>query len=311
LIPGHSDLQAGILAALLTTLLYSLSGIAGARVSRMLGSIEANFFRIVIATALLGTYAHTLGAGLRGRALPYFLASGLIGFGIGDFSLYQAYPRIGSRLCMLLVHCLAAPIGAAVEWAWLGTALTLIQVACCLLILFGVGLALAPSEHMHIPRKALITGVAFGFIAAVCQGLGSVVSRKAYLVAHLANENIDGISAAYQRIWGGIVFAALSYILYRSRLPAAERERFFASRVRPAWKWLVLNAVAGPALGVSFFQFALSKAPTGLVLPVVSLTPLMIIPFSRKFENERPGARSLLGGAIAVAGVASLRFSLK
>jgi drug/metabolite transporter (DMT)-like permease len=44
---------------------------------------------------------------------------------------------------------------------------------------------------------------------------------------------------------------------------------------------------------------------------VVALTPLIIIPFSQKFENEKPSVRSILGGLIAVVGVAGLRFSLK
>jgi drug/metabolite transporter (DMT)-like permease len=41
----------------------------------------------------------------------------------------------------------------------------------------------------------------------------------------------------------------------------------------------------------------------GVVLPIVALTPLVIIPFSRYVEGERPRKRSLAGGAIAVAGV--------
>jgi drug/metabolite transporter (DMT)-like permease len=36
---------------------------------------------------------------------------------------------------------------------------------------------------------------------------------------------------------------------------------------------------------------------------VVALTPLVIIPFSRFVEGERPQRRSLVGGVVAVAGV--------
>ena len=81
--------------------------------------------------------------------------------------------------------------------------------------------------------------------------------------------------------------------------------------MKRGWKWLVLNATSGAVLGVSFFQFALSKAPTGIVLPIIALTPLTIIPLAHRFENERPTPRSLAGGVIAVAGVIGLRFSLK
>lgn len=274
----------------------------------MVGGLEANFFRILVATFLLGLYAHSLGSGFSGKALPIFLLSGVIGFGIGDIAFYQALPRIGSRLSMILLHCLAAPIGAAVEWIWLDNPLTWRQIVCGVAILSGVAIALAPREHLHLPRKALLLGILFGVIAAFGQGVGSVVSRKAYEVAAAAGEQIDGITAAYQRIWGGVFFAALSYFLFRHR---ESRQKPLLERMRPAWKWMIANGTLGPALGVSCMQFALAKAPTGIVLPILALAPVVIIPFSRHFENERPTLRSLIGGVIAVAGVVGLRFSLK
>src|SRR6185295_15089085 len=70
--------------------------------------------------------------------------------------------------------------------------------------------------------------------------------------------------------------------------------------VRP---WIVANALAGPAFGVGFYQWALMIEKSGVVLPIVALTPLVIIPFSRYVEGERPRKRSLLGGIVAVAGV--------
>lgn len=302
--PRHHN---GLFPAILTTLLFSVSAVAGSRFSRLVGGTEANFLRIVVATFVLGLYAHTFGAGFSGAALNYFLISGVIGFGIGDSALYQAFPKIGSRLCMILVHCLAAPVAAALEWAWLGTALTPFQVCCSLVILAGVAVALAPSEHLHIPRQALVLGILFGVIAAIGQGVGAVISRKAYQVAMAAGESIDGISAAYQRIWGGVFFVTAGYAAYLWRTPP---ETSFRERMRPAWKWMVLNGTVGPALGVSCFQWALATTPTGIVLPIVALTPLTIIPFSHRFEKERPTVRSILGGVIAVAGVVGLRFSL-
>ena len=65
---GFSDLQTGVLAALLTTALFSFSAIAGSRLSRLVGGVEANFLRIVAATALLGLYATGMGINInRGR----------------------------------------------------------------------------------------------------------------------------------------------------------------------------------------------------------------------------------------------------
>jgi drug/metabolite transporter (DMT)-like permease len=209
---------------------------------------------------------------------------------------------------MILVHCLAAPIAATVEWLWLGTVLTRFQVLCITVILAGVALALAPGRHLQLSRKMLWRGVAFGLVAALCQAGGALLSRKAYAVDALAHESIDGISAAYQRIWGGLPVALIMFWL--SRLKNPEMKKPFFRRMRGGWRWLLLNATAGPALGVSCFQWALATTPAGIVLPIVALTPIVIIPFAIALEGEKPSVRSLAGGIIAVAGVVALQMSI-
>ena len=57
---------------------------------------------------------------------------------------------------------------------------------------------------------------------------------------------------------------------------------------------------------MSCYQWALATTPSGIVLPIVACTPLVIVPFSFWLEGERPTRRSLLGGALAVAGVIAL-----
>ena len=64
--------------------------------------------------------------------------------------------------------------------------------------------------------------------------------------------------------------------------------------------------MCGAVIGVSCYQWALFTTPSGLVLPIVACTPLVIVPLSYWMEGERPTRRSLLGGAIAVAGAVAL-----
>jgi drug/metabolite transporter (DMT)-like permease len=87
---------------------------------------------------------------------------------------------------------------------------------------------------------------------------------------------------------------------------AGDRNDARPGRWRKAWPWVLLNGLAGPALGVSCYQWALKTTPTGVVLPIVAITPLVIIPFSYHLEGERPTLRSLAGGALAVLGAAAL-----
>ena len=288
-------------AAFLTTILFSISAVCGRRTAQIMGGNEANFWRLLFAATLLALYAHLFGGGVSGAGFGIFLISGAIGFGIGDAALFQALPRIGSRLSVMMVLCLSSPIGGLLEWMWLGTRLRPVETICGVVILCGVAVALAPSGHIHTPRREFIVGIMFGFVAAVCQALGAVLSRKAFLIG----PNIDGITAAYQRILGGVVVTAavFTYVKLRHTSMASAAEK------RKAWPWVLANGLSGPTLGVSCYQWALKTTPTGVVLPIVALTPIVIIPFARYTEGEWPTARSIIGSVIAVAGAAALALS--
>jgi len=302
-----------VLGAFLATILFSISAISGNRVTRFIGGTEANFWRLTIAALLLGLYAHLLGAGLTGSAFPVFFVSGCIGFGIGDLALFQALPRIGSRLSVMLVLCLSSPMGAALEWWRMKTALSPAQIVSAIVILVGVAIAIAPHEHLHTPRRIVAIGAAFGFIAAICQAVGAVLSREAFALARINGENIDGGSAAYQRILGGVLVTGAFLLAVKRksfaglnglRSSGIPPER--ADQLRTALPWVLLNGLAGPTLGVSCYKWALKSAPTGIVLPIVATTPVVIMPLAILLEKERPTRRSIIGGIIAVLGAGAL-----
>jgi drug/metabolite transporter (DMT)-like permease len=301
-----------MLASLLTTVLFAVSAVTGARTTRLLGSLEANFWRLIVATSLLAVWAHTCGQGIRGPAFPLLLLSGAIGFGLGDIALYQAYARIGSRLSILLTQCLAAPIGAAIEWLWLGTTLTIPQLSWAVMILSGVALAIMPHEKENYSATDRATGLFFGIIAALGQAGGAVISRKAFAVAAAAQFPIDGLTAAYQRILAGLVVGCGVYFLSRHRTirllanDGSQTGSSLAAKWRQAGPWVLANSLAGPALGVGCYQWALATTPTGIVLPIVATTPLAVIPMAFVLEKERPTIRSLIGGGLAVLGAIGL-----
>jgi drug/metabolite transporter (DMT)-like permease len=307
-----------MLPAFLATVLFSFSVVFASRTTRMLGGTAANFYRLCVSTVLLAIWAHTFGYGFGGEAFRLFFLSGCIGFGIGDIALYQALPRVGPRLAIMMVHCLAAPLAALAEWLWMGTSLTPAQIIFGLVILTGVAIALAPGEHLHIAPKVLVAGIIFGVVAALGQGGGAVVSRKAYAVAEAAGHDVRslsfGLSATYQRILGGLIFAALPslWVMGKNRLKnrasnlGGETGASGRNKNQGVWLWVLLNALAGPTIGVGCFQWALSTTKSGVVLAIVATTPIVVIPFAFFFEGDRPGPRSLLGGFIAVGGAAAL-----
>jgi drug/metabolite transporter (DMT)-like permease len=168
-------------------------------------------------------------------------------------------------------------------------------------------------------RGFLVGGLVFGVVAAFGQGLGAVVSRKAYKLVELTGGHVDGLTAAYQRILGGIVFATPLTLWAQSRGPhlssraggaaAPNPADGRARRWRAAWVWVILNCLAGPTLGVGCYQWALATQPSGVVLPIVATMPIVVIPFAWWWEGDRPDLRSLAGGVVAVGGAVALATS--
>lgn len=301
--------------ALLATVLFSLSAVSAARTARTMGGTEANFWRLSLATVFLALWSWNFGARELGPAFPIFFLSGCIGFGLGDVALFQAYPRLGTRLSILLVHCLAAPFASLTEWLWLGTRLTPNEIAAAATILAGVAVALAPGDHLAIPRRTLLLGLLAGVIAALGQAGGAVLSRVAYRIATEHAQSIDGLSAAFQRIIGGVIVSGIALLVVKrasllnpgtpDTTPKNEPITSTEKWCRVRW-WITFNALAGPTLGVGCYQWALQTTATGVVLPIVAITPLVVVPFAAWLEGERPSKRSLLGGLIAVTGAVLL-----
>lgn len=297
--------------ALLATFLFCLSAVTATRSTQLMGSIAANFWRLLIATLLLACWAHGSGQGCQGAGFTMLFWSGVIGFGLGDLALYMALPRIGSRLTLLIVHCVAAPFAAVVEWYWLKTALSTSQAGCIVLILTGVALALMPARRKGSKSTLLsTTGILYGLVGALGQGMGAVMSRVAYDINAKEAFVLDGLGAAYQRILGGLMVAALA-LWYSKRKPPfsgtppkeTTNTPIHAPAKGKAWVFVMATALSGPSLGVGCYQWALKTTPSGLVLPIVATTPLMIIPLSAWMEGDRPPFRSIMGGLLAVVGV--------
>lgn len=305
-----------MLASFFAALFFALNATCASHSVRLSGPVRANIGRLVVATCILGLFAHTLGHGFASASTGWFLLSGLIGMGLGDIGVFAALPLLGSRITILMTQCLAAPIAALGEWLWLGTTLSVAQILWGLLILAGVAVAITPGKKSPPRVRVQPLGFFFGLIAACGQGFGALVSRKGIEVAAAAQEAAHtanfGISAAYQRIFAGLIFTVLwfAFLRFANRLPTAAPPAFSVSSERnPTGNpslWLVANGLAGPVLGVSCYQWALATTPSGIVLPIVATAPLLAIPIALWLEGDRPPRRAIVGGVLAVAGCIAL-----
>lgn len=292
--------------ALLTLVFFAVTAVFAGRSAQLLGPVRANLARLVLAALVLGAWV-----GLRARVAAggptaaWFLLSGVAGFGLGGLAMFQALPRLGASLSMLIVQCLTVWVAAAGEAAWLGTRLGAGQWALASLTVLGVAIGLMPSSWPSLEARAWRAGVIWALVSALGQGFGAVISRKAYAVAHVAGHVPDPGEAAWLRVIGGLVVAAtaVAWCAARRRQDPDTPGR---AGLRKAWPWVSANALTGPVLGVACYQWALSSTPAGLVQPVVSASPLLTIPFALWIEGRRPKPRYYAGAVIAVAGVVLL-----
>ncbi len=289
--------------SLLTVFLFALSGIAGGHTARRWGAMRGNALRLGLAALVMGVITLLwFPESLDGEVLFWLLISGVIGFGFGDIALFMAYARVGARLAVLLNLCSAPLWAAALEMMWLGTRLSAAQSGAAALILAGVAVAVASREPTGMPRQgSFVLGVVAGVAAGLGQGVGAVFSRRAIEVAEAGEIALNGFSAAAQRVAGGLLPALLAWglVVWLGRGMPWPRA---GARVGASC-WLLAATLAGPVLGVSAFQWALAVAPSALVLAVVATTPVAMIPMAVCFDRERPGALSVAGAVVAVAGV--------
>jgi len=306
-----------------TTLCFALTAVFANRTAKLLGSTVANFWRLLLATLILGAWAHAAGRGLHGASVGWFFVSGLAGFGVGGVAMFEALPRLGSSLAMLIVQCGTVLVAAGVEWLWLGPRLTAVQIGFALLTLAGVVIGLLPRSLPDVPKGVLRAGIAWAVLSAAGQGLGAVLSRKAFALAAAVRQHPDPATTAYQRALGGLLIAALAVLITRRwRNPAGQKSaaadavlcnncytklQNAPGGVRPiAWPWVLANVLTGPVLGVTCYQWALSTTPAGIVQPIVATSPLATIPFAAWLEGGWPRPAYYGGALLAVVGVAGL-----
>jgi drug/metabolite transporter (DMT)-like permease len=305
-----------VTGAFLTALFFASNAVCARRAALHYGGTTGNFLRLLLAAALLGTWAHAAGQGMGGGAFGWFLVSGAVGFGLGGLTMFHALPLIGSNLSMLIVQCGSAVAAAAIEWLWLGSRLSTAQAGLVALTLAGVAIGLIRPRDQSRPtrptnRPYYTLGVALAVVSACAQGGGAVISRKAFGALHAHGFFMDGATSAYQRVLGGLAVGTFALLVVRWRTGTAQEIReeepvSAPAQALPPWVWVVLNTLLGPVLGVTCYQWALRANPAGVVLPIVATAPLLTAPIAWMLERSRPTPRYWIGAGLAVLGVAGL-----
>jgi drug/metabolite transporter (DMT)-like permease len=217
--------------------------------------------------------------------------------------MFHALPRAGSNMANLIVQCGSVVVALTIEQLWLGTRIRAAELACLLAILSGVVFALTPRSLPQFAPRQLRRGAMLAALAALGQGSGAVLSRRAFGMADASEFPIDPGSAAFQRVLGGLLFAGVAFVVARGVQPVTGP---LSPDIRRAWPWVLANALTGPVLGVTCLQWALRTTPAAIVQSIVALAPLATAPLAMAAGESLPRRRYFVGASIAVLATMTL-----
>jgi drug/metabolite transporter (DMT)-like permease len=297
-----NDHQLGALLGIATALCWTGSSIAFAEASRRVGSVPVNLIRLVMAVLMLSL----VGAIHRGQPLPldatrhqslWLAISGVVGFFIGDLTLFRAFVLIGPRRSTLLM-ALAPAFAAVTDYVALGTRLAPLQSMGIFITIAGVMWVISERAKVAGQTELPVSswGITLGILGAFGQGVGSVLTSHAFVEGRY-----DMFASTQIRAIAAIPLFAL-FILFSGRT----QDTLAALRNRKAMLFMTIGAFAGPFLGVSLFNGSVARIPAGVTSTLAGMVPIFMLPIAAMVQREHVSLRAIVGAIVAVGGVALL-----
>jgi drug/metabolite transporter (DMT)-like permease len=273
--------------------------------SKRMGNLTLNVLRMALALLFsLVLFAIVVGSplpvGITSQALGWMLLSGLVGYVIGDFCLFQCYIIIGSRYGQLFMTL--APLAAALmAWVSLGQQMTALSIVAMLVTLLGIGISvLGRGEHHKVSLKLPFNGVLFAIAAALCQGIGLVLSKIG--MDHYDTTQMPAwlipFSANFLRCIAGII--GFSLLLYFRDGFTPLREAMYDRKGMIA---AIATTIFGPFVGVGFSLMAVQYTNAGIASTLMALTPIIILLPSWWLFRQPITWKAVIGAVISVVGV--------
>ena len=274
--------------------------------SKRLGNLTLNVLRMALALLFSVVFfgvvtGNILPPGASAEACGWMLLSGLVGYVIGDFCLFQCYIIIGSRYGQLFMTL--APLSAALmAWVMLGQQMTLMSILAMLVTLFGISISvLGRGEHHKVSLKLPLNGILFAIGAAVCQGVGLVLSKIGmdyYEPSASMPEWLVPFSANFYRCVAGII--GFTFLLYFRDGIGPLRE---AMHDKKGLYVATATTIFGPFVGVGFSLMAVQYTAAGIASTLMAMTPIIIIMPAYWLFHEKITWKAVLGALISVMGV--------
>ena len=291
----------GEIAGLLTSLFFALNAVVITKAGQQVGSVISNRTRVAFALIYLVIlnfilFRQPLPVGAESQRWMWLSLSGVVGLALGDAFLFQSYLIVGPRLGMLLLS-LSTIFSALEAWLLFGESLRLGQIVGIALTLAGIiWVILEQGNGNKSAMRLSVVGILFGILAALGQATGLVFSKQGML------GDFSPISGNVIRMLAAVIALWLVTLLQRQAGKTVQ-----ALKENPsAFRLLMLAALLGPVIGVSLSLLAVQNSPVGVASVLTSLSPIIMLPISHFFSDEKLGWQAIAGTLLAMVGVTIL-----
>jgi len=296
-------LYLGEIASFFTAMFWSANAVMFAKAGRRIGSQTVNVVRIGVALLVMFLLHLTLvgtlfpvGAGT--ARLVWLGLSGLIGFALGDAMLFEAYVLLGPRITVL-VYTTWPVFAALMAWGMLGQAMGLAKVCAMVVTLGGIAMVVVEKSRTQPgqarPRRFAL-GLTLALGGAIGQAVGFIFSKFG-----MAGD-FSPISANLVRVSAGALALWAWQICRAELVPNLRKLRDTRAALLTG-----LGALFGPVVGVLLSLYAINHAHyLGVASTIMSLSPVLILPYAIFVEKERLGIMAVAGTVVAIGGAAAM-----
>ncbi|NES18221.1 MAG: DMT family transporter [Symploca sp. SIO3E6] len=289
----------GELAALGAACLWAIATVIYGRLGRDYPPLELNLLKGVIAIALIILtlfLSHEQLQSLDFSAGVLLPLSGVIGIALGDTAHFAAINCLGPRRAILM-EISASPLVAIIALIFLQEKLTITDWCGIFVTVIGIAWVVTEQEASStVKQEQLFKGMGFGFLAALAQATGAVISR-----AVLTQTTISPLFSALWRLSGGVVILLILTGLFRQKV----NPQLTSLPSKQAIGAIFLAALIGTYLAIWLQQTAFKFTTAGIAQTLLATSPLFVLPIVFGM-GEVVSFRAILGVLVAIGGVALL-----
>jgi drug/metabolite transporter (DMT)-like permease len=282
--------------ALGAAFLWALSSVLFKTLGKSIRPLELNLIKGIAGFILFAITSLVIGevfTSIRPAAMVALAVSGAVGIGFGDTMFFESINRLGARRSLLIV-ILAPPMTVIFAWIFLRESMNLFAWVGILITILGVAWVITEkNKDEQEENKFNWLGVFFGFLAALTQAAGAVLSRWA-----LTESSVSALQSALIRLLAGTVVLIIWILIRREKIggwlkPAPKKQ---------IWGIFAFVILFGTYIAIWMQQLAFKFSRVGIAQTLLATSPLFILPVSA-LQKEKISLRSVLGVLISIAGV--------